>query len=169
MDQPSRQTRFLDLLEQNRGIVHRIAYAYSREPTEREDLAQEIVLQLWRSFDRYDFRRRFSTWMYRVALNVAISHQRSEERRTRVVVGADSSLLETIPDRSRSPDSADDLRLLRDVVARLNALDRALIVLYLEGSTHAEIAEVLGISETNAGTRLGRIRQRLRQELSGTV
>jgi RNA polymerase sigma-70 factor (ECF subfamily) len=150
--------RFLTLLDQHRRILFKIANAYGRGPEDREDLVQEMVLQLWRSFRRYDERHRFSTWMYRVALNVAISFCRGEARRPRAgaLEGALGVAAPGAPPR-------EDLRLLEEFIARLDELDRALVLLYLDGNRYDAIAEVLGISETNVGTKLGRIKDKLRR------
>lgn len=164
MSRQSRQERFLLLLEEHKKILYKVAGSYCRNPSDRQDLAQEIVVQLWRSFDRYDDRQRFSTWMYRIALNVAISFYRSESRRKRSTVPAEDFILEIADDRaSAEPD--ENLLLLQRYIAQLDELDRALIILYLDGNRYDTIAEVLGISETNVGTKISRIKQRLRRDM----
>lgn len=168
MSRPPQQDRFLNLLEEHKKILYKVASAYCRNPADRQDLVQEIVVQLWRSFDRYDESYRFSTWMYRIALNVAISFSRSEARRARNTVPAEVSLLEIADEReSTAPD--ENLQLLQQLLAQLDELDRALMILYLDGHRYDAIAEVLGISETNVGTKIGRIKQRLRRDLARTV
>ncbi len=158
-------TRFEALLAEHRGIVFKIANAYCRDPDERRDLAQDIYTQLWRAFPRYDEGRSFSTWMYRIALNVAISHRRSFVRRDRHVSQMDAAALEALAD-PREPESDARVRELYRVIDQLDGLQRALILLYLEGRGHREIADVLGITETNVATKLSRLRQRLRQDLA---
>jgi RNA polymerase sigma factor (sigma-70 family) len=159
--QRSRQEELVSLLEEHRKILYKVASSYCRNPTDRQDLVQEIVVQLWRSFDRYDERYKFSTWMYRIALNVAISFYRSEARRSRNTVPAEDFILEIADDRdSAEPD--DNLQLLQRFIAQLDEFDRALIILYLDGNSYDTIAEVLGISETNVGTKISRIKQKLR-------
>jgi len=127
---------------------------------------QEMVVQLWRSFGRYDDRYRFSTWMYRVALNVAISFFRSETRRSRHTEPAGDAILEVAAEVPESEAMEEDLRRLQAAVERLGELDRALVVLWLDGNPYETIAEILGISQTNVGTKIGRIKQRLRRELA---
>ena len=156
------QERFLTLLEEHKKILYKVASSYCRNPEDRRDLEQEIVAQLWRSFDRYDESYKFSTWMYRIALNVAISFSRSETRRSRHTVPAGESILEIADTRTAAEPDA-DLQLLRQLIAQLDELDRALILLYLDGNRYDIIAEILGISETNVGTKIGRIKQRLRR------
>jgi RNA polymerase sigma-70 factor (ECF subfamily) len=164
MGERVRQARFLALLEENEGILRKVAGAYTRTAADREELVQETVAQLWKSFPRYDERHRFSTWMYRVALNVAISALRGDVRRRRHAVPAEEEHLE-VP--APAPDATEERRaLLNDAMERLEPFDRALLVLHLDGRPYAEIAEVLGITETNVGTRLGRVRQKLRRDLT---
>lgn len=158
--------RFVGLLDENRKIVYKVAASYTRNLADREDLAQEIVAQLWRSFDRYDESYRFSTWMYRVALNVAISFYRSETRRSRSEVSAEDAVLEVASLASEPRELDDDIRLMRQLINQLDELDRAVIVLHLDGHPYSTIAEILGISETNVGTKIGRIKQKLRRDLS---
>lgn len=166
MSNPAQQDRFLILLDQHQKILHKVAGSYERTAADRQDLVQEMVVQLWRSFERYDDRYRFSTWMYRVALNVAISFHRSEARRSRHIVPAENSILD-IAAEAPSP-THEDVRLLYQAMERLGELDRALLILHLDGNTYDAIAEVLGISETNVGTKLNRLKQRLRRDLSRT-
>lgn len=162
----SDQQRFEALLREHSGIVLKVASVYARGRDERDDLAQEICTQCWRSFAGFDARRaKFSTWMYRVALNVAISHAR---RNSRAMAGQLEPLqthhLETIG--AEVAEEADErLVALRAFIAELDDLNRALILLYLEERSHAEIAEVLGLSETNVATKIGRIKQKLRSRM----
>ncbi|MBK6407681.1 MAG: sigma-70 family RNA polymerase sigma factor [Holophagales bacterium] len=166
MTNPARQDRFLILLDEHRKILFKVASSYCQSTADRQDLVQEMVAQLWRSFDRYDERYRFSTWMYRIALNVAISFYRSEARRSRFHVPAEDTLLEIPAEAAGSTGSDDDLRLLQHLIGQLEALDRALVLLYLDGNRYDTIAEILGISETNVGTKISRIKQRLRRDLT---
>ena len=152
--------RFVALVEEHRRILYKVAGSYCRDAEDRRDLTQEIVVQLWRSFDRYDERHRFSTWMYRVAMNVAISFHRSESRRTRDEVPFAEPMLEIA---GPEPES-DDLRQLRRFIDDLDDLNKALILLYLDGNDHDTIAEILGITSTNVSTKIGRIKQHLRRQ-----
>jgi RNA polymerase sigma factor (sigma-70 family) len=152
---------FLARLDEHRRILWKVAGTYCRGDEDRRDLVQEIVVQLWRAFPRYDEQYRFSTWMYRIAMNVAISVHRSESRRTRDLMPFDEPLLEIAAPEPPS----DESRLLHDWIAGLDALNKALVILYLDGNSQEEIAEVLGISATNVSTKINRLKQRLRREL----
>lgn len=159
------EDRFLALLDEHRKILYKVASAYCRNPEDRRDLTQEIVVQLWRSFGRFDERARFSTWMYRIAMNVAISFSRAESRRARRTELVEEPVLEILAvDRASSEETSDDIRQLHRFIGELDELNRALVILYLDGNTHDTIAEILGISTTNVGTRIGRIKQRLRKD-----
>ncbi len=154
-----RQGRFERLIEDHKGILYTICRSYCADRNDRDDLAQEIVAQLWRSFERYDERYTFSTWMYRVALNVAISFHRKVRRHAQHVVFDDAALEAAAePESERSGDVA----LLRSFIDQLEPLPKALMLLYLEGYSHREIAETLGIGESNVGTKISRLKTALR-------
>lgn len=154
------------LLQRHRGIVHKVAAGYARGAEDRADLAQEIAVQLWRAWPSYDPARSFSTWMYRIALNTAISHLRARTQPGRPVP-LDDHLDSLADERAFDPETHERLRLLQRFIATLGPLDRALLLLYLEERSGREIAEVLGIGESNVTTRIGRLKQRLR-EFAGT-
>jgi len=159
--------QFEALLHEHRKMILKLAAAFTRRPQDRQDLAQEITIQLWRAFPRFDPERaRFSTWMYRIALNVAISQFR---RDTGSVAGHTEALEEHHLNRiaSQQPDPEGDERLcaLWELIEKFEPLNRALIVLYLEDRSYAEIAEIIGISQTNVATKISRIKQTLRQQM----
>jgi RNA polymerase sigma-70 factor (ECF subfamily) len=159
------QAAFVDRLDRHRGVLAKVAGAYCRDAAGREDLIAEIVAQLWRAYGRFDERAAFSTWMYRVAVNVAISFQRAEMRKARNVEPAEPAVLETLPAPPEAQ-SDDALALLREVIEELDELNRALMILYLGDNSYAEIAAILGISETNVATKIGRIKQRLKRDIA---
>ena len=148
---------FTEILRKHAGLIHRIAYAYCRDRTDREDVVQEIAAQLWRSRERYDERYRHTTWIYRIALNVAISLHRREHRNRRR-----AHPLEEERFFIESVEPSEEMELLLSAIDALNALERALVLLYLDGNNHTEIGEVLGISVSNVGTKLARIKTKLR-------
>ncbi|MEQ1891508.1 MAG: sigma-70 family RNA polymerase sigma factor [Planctomycetota bacterium] len=159
MSPESVSRRFEALLAEHGRIVLKVAASYARGEADRADLAQEIAVQLWRAFPRYDAARPFTTWLYRIALNVAISHARR--------VGARRELpleeAELDPADTRAQADVDEGQpLLERLLASLTPLERALVVLWLEERPHQEIAEILGLTESNVSTRLHRLKQRLR-------
>ena len=152
---------FDELLLRHRGIVLKVAASYALHREDRAELAQEIQLQLWRAWPGYDPARSFSTWMYRIALNTAISFLRGQAQADRSVLVDDHG--DTLAGSAAlDPETHERLRLLQRFMATLGPLDRALLLLYLEERSGREIAEVLGIGESNVTTRIGRIKQRLR-------
>lgn len=150
--------QFHRLLQQHAGLIYKVALTYCRNQTDREDVIQEIAIELWRSLDRYDARYKETTWIYRIAINVAVSFHRRERRHNQRRELFDSSVF-TIA--APSTESNPDLELLMRCVDELGDLDRALVLLYLEGIDHASIGEILGISVSNVGTKLHRIKTKL--------
>ncbi|MQP77078.1 sigma-70 family RNA polymerase sigma factor [Stenotrophomonas sp. MYb238] len=156
---------FADLLERHRGILAKVAGSYARQREDREDLMQEIAVQLWRAWPSYDPSRAFSTWMYRIALNVAISQLRGRMRAPGLAAAAEDGL-DALPDPApHDPERSRQLGRLYRFIHALPPLERALMLLYLEERPQREIAEVLGLSETNVATKIGRLKARLRNEL----
>lgn len=164
MTETARQ-QFGDLLERHRGIVFKVAHTYCGHPDDRADLAQEISAQLWRAFPAYDPARSFSTWMYRIALNVAISFVRSSVHRQRHSVPMDEAQHD-LADDGADHEAQQRLQLLQRLIARLEPLDRALVLLYLEDRSHREIADILGLSEGNVATKISRLKQRIRNDIA---
>lgn len=154
---------FAELLHVHRGIIFKVAGSYCRHPDDRADLAQDIAAQLWQAYPRYDASRPFSTWMYRIALNVAISHLRSQ--RQPATVPLDEDVGELVDPQARDPLAEQQVHALHRFIHAQPALDRALLLLYLEDRGYREISDILGISETNVATKISRLKQRIRNEL----
>lgn len=155
---------FMGRLDEHRGILVRVANAYCRNPADRDDLVQDIVVQLWRAHPRFDGRASFSTWAYRIAVNVAISFCRTQTRKRRDVVQTEPAAFDRL---AAFVDEADDqLTQVRAWIDGLDEMNRALMVLYLDDRPYAEIAEILGISETNVATKIARIKQKLKQAVT---
>jgi len=157
-------TAFLRQLDAHKGILYKIANAYCARRADRGDLIQDMVVELWRAWPRFDGRAAFSTWMHRIAVNVAISLFRGDSRRIRDALpledfGMDLAAADRVLDAE-----GDDLRALHQMIARLDAINRALILLYLEGYGHDEIADMVGLTPTNVATRINRIKQRLQKD-----
>lgn len=153
---------FLDLLDTHKGILYTIARAYARTKEDREDLTQEITLQLWRTLDRYDGRTQWSTWIYRVALNTAISYHR--RRQTRRRQAEEWAVLFRYEDDGTTEEADPRLARLQAFIQELKPLDKALILLYLDGKSQREMAEIMGLTPTNISTKVNRIKQRLKQK-----
>lgn len=156
---------FVKLVNGHRGILFRVARAYCRDENDREDLIAEIVAQLWGGFARFDGRSSFSTWMYRIAVNVAIAFVRRDVRKRRHVAPSGEGVLERIATPGESPENG-RLELLYELIDDLAPLDRALMLLYLDEYRLAEIGAILGITETNVATKIGRIKERFRRSVA---
>lgn len=166
MTATDRHDAFSELLQRHRGIVFKVANTYARLAEDRDDLAQEIAAQLWHAYPNYDPARSFSTWMYRVALNVAISHVREQSvRRRHDAVPLDEDIHDVADAGAIDHEQAQHIRLLQGFIHRQAPLERALLLLYLEDRPQREIAEILGITESNVSTKIGRLKQRIRDEL----
>lgn len=151
----------MELMEQNKGIIFTICNSYCKNSDDIDDLSQDIVYNLWKSFNSYNTDLKFSTWMYRVALNVAISFYRKGKRlRSKVVYNEQLIQFET----DNGYEEAENLTLLVNFIGTLKDMDKSIILLYLENKTYKEIAAIVGISETNVATRIGRIKERLKSD-----
>jgi RNA polymerase sigma factor (sigma-70 family) len=154
--------RFQVLLREHDRIVFKVAAMYCRDVEDRKDLAQEICVQAWRSFSSYDDTRPFSTWLYRVALNVAISSMRRFSLRKKFIAEMPEGFMDIADDRAGPHEPDERLQALRAFIGHLDPLNRALMLLYLEDRSYREIGEALGISETNVATKINRLKQRIR-------
>ncbi|MGV8932072.1 MAG: RNA polymerase sigma factor [Luteimonas sp.] len=159
---------FGELLQQHRGIVFKVANTYARDAEDRADLAQDIATQLWRAWPGYDPARRFSTWMYRIALNVAISFVRGNSHRRRHTIPLDDVLHDVVDENAVDHEAAEHIGVLHGFIATLDPLNRALLLLYLDQCSTREMADVLGISESNVTTKISRLKQRLRDHVAPT-
>jgi RNA polymerase sigma factor (sigma-70 family) len=162
MSSDAENEKFLAMLEQHKKIVFKVCNAYCKEAESRKDLAQEIFIQLWKSHGSYNGQYKLSTWIYRIALNVAISFYRRGKKHVH------SALTESaidIADESEHPqETENNISLLHQFIDELDELHKALMILYLDNNSYKDIAEVLGISETNVATKISRIKQKLKEK-----
>lgn len=152
--------RFIQVIKENKGIVWKVIRSYCKDPEDWKDLEQEIIIQLWKSFKGYNNQFKLSTWIYRIALNVAISHFRRDLKRKNNT-SLDEAILVSIDDDGER--ELDDRRqLLYRFINELDELNKALIILHLDDHSHKEIAEIVGISESNVGTKINRIKNKFK-------
>jgi RNA polymerase sigma-70 factor (ECF subfamily) len=160
------ETSFLENLNQNIGIVHRVCHTYfRRDALEREDVFQDIMYQLWKSYPKFNGESKFSTWMYKVALNTAITHIRRSSRTPR-----NAELTEPVtsaPDISEHVSREEEVHRLHEAIASLTDIDKAIILLHLEDQDYDEIAAITGLTRTNVSVRLVRIKRALKVYLQG--
>jgi RNA polymerase sigma-70 factor (ECF subfamily) len=152
---------FTKLITENQGIIHKVCNIYCKNEGDRADLFQEIVLQLWKSYGSFQGRSKISTWMYRIALNTAITSFRKQKKNK---VQQQLSLQEfQIPDIYPDEDFEEKLAALYQAIRQLSKVERAVIMLYLEDKSYQEMAEILGISESNVGVKLNRVKKKLKK------
>jgi RNA polymerase sigma-70 factor, ECF subfamily len=157
----NRQTdQFLDILEKNIGIIIKIARAYSKTLHDKEDLINDITLELWKSFGRFKGDSKISTWIYRIALNTSMNYKRKREK-DRLFFLDDLKQIENLSWLIEQPDSSHS-EILYQCIDELDKLNKAIILLYLDGNSHDEISDVTGISKTNVGTRISRIKEQIK-------
>jgi RNA polymerase sigma-70 factor (ECF subfamily) len=158
MADPRIHEHFISLFESNLGIILKISRAYTSTEQDREDLVNDIAYEMWKSFPRFQGKSKLSTWVYRIALNTAMNYRRSTRKKRDFITGA----IETYAgEPSSETDSNPHLELLYECIAELDEFSKAIILLYLDGYKHEEIAEITGISRTNVGTRISRIKEQL--------
>ena len=156
----TKEEEFVQLIQTNQGLIYKVASIYTRDREEQKDLCQEIIYQTWKSFDYFKKAAKPSTWLYRVGMNTAITNLNRSKKRVTAVPMEGLEL-----DFADELDSAleERLKLLYAEIRKLGLLDRGIVFLFLEGKSHEEIAEIVGISISNVGTRLSRIKDKLRK------
>lgn len=153
--------KFISVIREHQKLIYKICHTYCADPENREDLQQEILMQLWQSFRKFDGRVKISTWIYRIALNTAISYYRTHRRHQDNRISWDAAVI-SLPAGESGIEKEEQIRLLYLFIGQLNELDKALMLLYLDDKSYSEIADILGISETNAATKVNRIKGRLK-------
>lgn len=157
-----KKNRFIKVIKENEGLIFKVATLYTNSVQDKEDLHQEIVFQLWKSFDSFNEQSKLSTWMYRVAMNTAIYNLKSAKRQINTIsIDTESERVSEVVDKSEEK----RIRLLYESIQTLNLLERGIILLYLEGKNHQEIAEIIGITTSNVGTKILRIKGKLKSQI----
>jgi len=151
---------FLDIIEKNERIILKICNTYCKELAYREDLYQDIVIQLWKSFPKFKNKSSISTWMYRIALNTAISRYRKVSKRL-----GKEQLNEELVAIDSDESKHEEVKLLYNAIARLNPIEKAIIMLYLEELKYREIGDIMNLSESNVGFKINAIKKKLKQTL----
>ena len=155
--------KFIAIIKDNQNLIYKVCYTYCYNTDLRKDLEQEILLQLWRSFSNFDGRVKVSTWMYRIALNTAISFLRNDKKFENQKLSFDESII-TFPTNEYETEQDENVSLLYEFINLLSEFDKALILLYLDNFKYKEISAVLGISESNVATKMQRIKNNLKSQ-----
>ena len=156
-----------DILEKNIGIILKISRAYARSVEDKEDLINDITLELWKSFERFKGDSKISTWIYRVAINISMNYNRNKKT-DRLDFPADLNQFENLNWINEPPDYS-PAEILYQCIDELNKLNKAIILLYLDGNSHEEISEITGISKTNVGTRISRIKEQIKNLVTSKI
>ena len=156
---------FIQHVNQNLGIAHKVSRIYFYDAVEREDVLQEMMYQLWRSYPRFDGRAKFSTWMYSVCLNTALTYMRKSKKEK-----AESlSLIHDQIAEQPSENQEEAITLLFNAIATLSPVNKAIVLLYLENMSYEEIAAITGLSKSNVSVRLVRIKKELEVQLKTRI
>lgn len=157
-----REDEFVRVIKKNEGVIFKITTIYTDNREDQQDLYQDIVYQLWKSFDSFRGEAKFSTWMYRIALNTALTHIKRNKRKghsvaiDRVVL-RQTELYDTVFEER--------VKILYGYIHQLNVLEKGLMLLLLEGKSYTEISEITGLTPSNVGTRISRIKTKLKSKI----
>ena len=157
-----KEEAFTQMIKEHEGVIFKITSVYTNTTNDQKDLYQEIVYQLWKGYDSFRGDSKISTWMYRVGLNTAFTHLRKDKRRGHAVPLAHIDLSYEVHD----PILEERLKQLYGQIKLLSDLEKGLILLLLEGKKYEEIAAITGLSPTNVGTRISRIKQKLKKQMT---
>ena len=152
---------FIVRITDNQGAIYKVCNVYANSREDREDLRQEIILQLWKSYPGFQGKSKFGTWMYRIAFNTAITNIRRSKKHP--IVEALSGAEQSIPDREDIDYMNDDTNGLFKAIAKLKDVEKAIVMLYLEKKSYKEIGEIVGISEKNVSVKLVRSKDKLKK------
>lgn len=158
----NREREFVRVVKENEGIIFKITTIYTDNREDQQDLYQDIVYQLWKSFESFRKESKFSTWMYRIALNTALTKLKKNKRKGHVVPIDQVILRQT---ELYDTDFEERIKLLYSHIQQLNVLEKGIMLLLLEGKKHEEIAEITGFTKSNVGTRISRIKEKLKSQM----
>ncbi len=151
-----KEQQFAQVVKDNRSTIYVVCYMFSNDAEEVADLFQEVLVKLWNGYDSFQGKSDIKTWIYRVTLNTCVTIDRKKRRRNRAMLSIDVDYFD-----SQEQETA-QVRILHERIARLQPLDRAIILLWLEQISYGEIGEIVGISAKNVSVRLARIRVQLK-------
>lgn len=158
MEAQKNEANFIKLIKENQRIIHKICYIFCKNQTDQKDLYQEIIIQVWKYFDSFKGRSKFSTWLYKVALNTAVTHTKKKK-----ILSIDKDVSQIYDLYEETSDSDENIKLLQKAISCLNKIEKAIILLWLEERSYEQIAETLGISEKNVSVKLVRIKKKLKR------
>lgn len=151
-----------DIIEQNKNLIYKVVNSYCSDINEQEDLIQDIIFQIIKSYKTFDHNVKVTTWMYRVAFNVSISYYRKLKTRQKHLVAMPSKIVSIQEEQTNNTD--EKVNQLRQYIQEFDPLNKAIVIMYLDGNSHKEISETLGISISNVGTKISRIKNQLKKK-----
>jgi RNA polymerase sigma-70 factor, ECF subfamily len=154
-----KETLFADILEQNRNRIYRLCLGYLIDKRDVDDLFQDVLVNIWRGLDSFRGEAKISTWIYRIAVNTALIHNKRTSRKKEIISSLDTD--EVIDESGGKKDIRIDVNFLREKIASLKKQDRLIITLMLEGLSYREISDIVGISVNYVGVKINRIKQQL--------
>ncbi len=152
------------IIEENRNLIFKVVNAYCYYPEEQEDLIQEIVINLMKSHKKFDHQVKVSTWMYTIAFNIAISYNRKMKTRKKYFIPLTEKVIHIQENPFIETEEDENLKKLNHFIKQLKPLNKAVIIMYLDGNSHEEIATAMGISVSNVGTKINRIKKELKKK-----
>lgn len=157
-----KEEEFIRIIKENEGIIFKITTMYTDHRDDQKDLYQDVVYQLWKSFDSFRAESKISTWMYRIALNTALTRLKKSKR-----LGNSVSIDRVVMQQTENynPEFEEKLKVLYAHIKQLSVLEKGLMLLLLEGKKYDEISEITGLSATNVGTKISRIKQKLKEQI----
>jgi RNA polymerase sigma-70 factor, ECF subfamily len=158
---PVNQEQFLSLINQHQSMLHKVCNVYCHSATDRQDLFQEIIIQVWKAFPTFRAESKFSTWMYRIALNTAISDLRRKERKPKVLFPENAPA--NLSAEGYDAQKEEQINQLYKAIGHLTEIEKALVMLYLEDKSYDEMEEILGINQNNLRVKMNRIKEKLRK------
>jgi len=159
---PGDHTEIVQLIEKNKGLIYKVANSYCANADEQEDLIQEIIFQIIKGYSNFDHKVKATTWMYKVAFNVSISHYRKIKNRQKYMVPMPDKFVRVEEQDENNAD--ENIKRLHKFMEEFDPLNKALLIMYLDGNSHAEISQAMGISVSNVGTKIGRIKEQLKKK-----
>jgi RNA polymerase sigma-70 factor (ECF subfamily) len=157
----AQQEEFVQLVNQNQALLHKVCNVYGHTRHDREDLFQEVIVQLWKAWPNFRAESKFSTWLYRIALNTAISGLRKQKNH---IASFEPDRIPTeILDESDYREKEEKLQQLYQSIRKLSVIEKAIVMLYLEDKSYEEMEDILGINQNNLRVKMNRIKEKLRK------
>lgn len=155
--------KFIQVLKENKWVLYKVINTYCKDSDDKKDLEQEIIIHLWKSFESYNNQYKISTWIYKIAMNVSISFYRNNINRKSRTSPISESIFQVADQIDNSIFVDEERKFLNDFINQLDEFNKEILVLYLDSFSYKEIAEIVGITESNVGTKINRIKNKLQE------